>query len=218
MMIVLALLAQAAPWDACAEGSYVLQRTTVGKTVLEEKRTLIRINGKIATIRVEPKAGAPREEGLFTSAPTPPAGAEARREKITIDGTTFDCSVKQGEGFQGNKFTGTMTKSAVWVCADAPTPNKVVREESDSTQAGLVNRKVSFKLTRVKEKVKVAGAELVCWATETTTDEQDGAQVTVEKAWYSRDVPSWLVKKETKQTVGSSTTVTTLEVLEYSKK
>jgi hypothetical protein len=81
-----------------------------------------------------------------------------------------------------------------------------------------VHRARSWKLVRVKETLKVKGQAVTCWATESALDEQDGAQKTAEKAWYSKEVPGWLVKKETRVTVGDSVTTTLVEAIDFGRR
>jgi len=216
--LALALLLQAAPWDGCAVDSTVLLRTTSGKRVTEERRTLVKLSGATAVVRVEAAGGPSRDETVSLAAAPDPGGPETKKEKVTIDGKTFDCSVRATEAFQGNKFSGSLVKSTIWVCAEAPTPGGLVREETESTQAAVVTRKKSVRLTRVKETVKVKGQAVTCWVVETSLDEQDGAQKTVEKAWFSRDVPGWTVRRESKVTVGDSATTAVVEAVEFAKK
>jgi hypothetical protein len=210
MKILLAILLQTNPWGGWKEGTAITVRTTTSgganKVVKEEKFTVVKVAPDSVTVKVEtsePGNKSTREDSYgASSGETKYGGTEKGKETIAIDGTKLNCVILE-ESVKGlGNLTGPSERIRRWVCADAPTPGGLVKEESADS---------SFKLTKLKATVTVKGQSFTCWVTEGVR--KDEVSKTTGKIWYSKDMPGWKVKSEVRIDTGSSPTVITTEII-----
>lgn len=208
------------PWSGWKEGTTVTLRTTAvsGKTkvVKEEKFTVTKVEGQTVLLKVEVDDNGTKSSTdqtvVAVETPVKFTGTEIGKQDLTVDGVKLACTILEEEGFYGvSKFSGSKIKTKRWVCKGAPTPGGLVKEESASVQASVAARSSSFKLSRLKESVKIKGQAFTCWVVETTATEEN--QKTTARSWFSKEMPGWNVKSEKKVDTGGSITTITTEIV-----
>lgn len=217
MTIALVLLTQnqaGAPWEGLQKDSYVIYKITSGGKTTEEKRTLLRLEagGTQAVIKIEPKDGEAKEETVDLTVPPMPDKAATKGEKYQVDNLNFECTVVEERTNSGP----SVNKVKKWISADAPTPGGILREETKSYQNSLLARTTVNRLLHVSIRVRVESVTLKGWESEVTSEE--GQKKTQELIWWSREVPGWVAKKETKVSEGKTVTTTLTEVIKFERK
>lgn len=105
-------------------------------------------------------------------------------ETLTVGKKTYACKIVQLEEMQG---TIKSMSSKLWLSGEAP--GGVVRVEVKERVHGAGLPAGTWTLAKEKEEVTVGKKKLACWKMET-----EGGS-----AWYSKEVPGWLVKLEVRR-------------------
>lgn len=105
-------------------------------------------------------------------------------ETIKVDGKSFKCRII--DYFERVGVTQE-TSTRRWICKDAP--GTVVKVDAKTKIPGTCLPEGTWELKKLKDEVTVGKKKVACW---TMTS---GAGT----AWYSKDVPGWLVKLDLKK-------------------
>ncbi len=126
-----------------------------------------------------------------------PSGNRTKKgtESLTVDGKKFPCTVWE------------IADLRVWECPEAP--GRVVRAE-----LSFANYKVTCRLLKVSERVKVGNQELDCYVREISDSRSDSSN---SKEWRSPAVPGHLVRA-TSNSHGIETTQELTEFVAHPRK
>lgn len=205
LVVALVLLQEPAEWENFAPGSWAEHHTTgtrdgaVVRAV--EKSTFKEATGKEVVISLETvDAGGGRSivdmkyPVVQREVPKEDQGKKTGEEKLTIDGRTFACEIREKRGVRR------------WICADAAPNRGLLKSEAISGRSQVVMR-----VLKLEEKMTVGSTTVSCWVREEITD--TGDQKTTRKYWISDGVPGGLVRSEVRQVRGTDVAIETVTIL-----
>jgi hypothetical protein len=149
---------------------------------IESVWTLAKNEAKSVTVTIEETG--PKREVTFPLESTAWAGAKSKdlgTREFAIDTKKFECRGVEFE-VEGNRRT-------LWSCDGIP--GRIIEETAD-----IGGMKEETKLLRLSDEVDLGKHKFKCWMTETVADFGGGIKQTT-REWKCKEVPGWMVKRET---------------------
>lgn len=202
------------PWKGCEPGSWVQTKTksSTGSSTYESeyRQTLVARDEKGVTIEtrtVTREKDAGGKEVVKLGEPqrsTTPASTgmtyenmkDVRREKVTVEGTSYDCRVVEMESVYrypqpvAGK-TEIRTKVTMWIADGLKEMGGIVRTEADTENAGMfASMSADMSLVAVGKELKVGGVTLKCSVFRYGNAAGKEEMTSSGEVWVSADVPT----------------------------